>query len=107
MSLHRENVSWQRADGSWAVGFFDYTYVRTDSPDFDSEWDVQYFTRFSNVYYGATPEEAMRKYTERNANPGGTILVYNTPENQDAIKQYEEECAKVEAYFAKNPVLWR
>lgn len=93
MSLHRQNITWERPDGSWAIGFYDYTYVNQDSPDFDYEWDVEYLSTFSHVYVGVTPEEAMSKYTQGNANPGGTTVLDNTPENQATINELEKQYA--------------
>lgn len=90
MSVNRENVTWERADGTWANGYWDYIYVNADSPDFDSEWDVEYLTEFQSVYLGATPEEAMKKFLRSNANPGGTTVIENSPENAGEIKSHEE-----------------
>lgn len=94
MSVNRENVTWQRADGTWAIGFWDYYSVNTDSPDFDYEWDVAYSDQFREVHFGKTPDEAYASYTRFNANPGGTHMAENTPENADYIAALEAKLAK-------------
>lgn len=90
MSVNRENVSWERADGTWANGYWAYIHTNTDSPDFDEEWDVEYLSKFGVAYIGGTPEEAMEKFLRSHANPGGTTIVENAPNNADEIEAYEE-----------------
>ena len=76
MSLNRENVIWPAADGTWSIGFYDYTEVPGDSDDdddFDYEWDVEYdHSKFWWTSTGhASPDAAMADYCRSNCNPGG------------------------------------
>jgi hypothetical protein len=54
MSVNRENVTWQSADGTWSRGFFHYEVTGEDY-----EWDVEYdFTEFGWVRTGFATVEA-------------------------------------------------
>ena len=91
MSLNRENVTWQSADGKWNMGFYDYEYVNTESEDFDSEWDVEYnYDMFCCVIKNKlSPEDAYNSYVFNHANPGGTVIYDYTEENMNMIESFE------------------
>lgn len=92
MSCNRENVTWQSADGTWSIGFFEFDYTGDFSDDdFDEEWDVEYrHDRFWFLSQGnRTPDAAYEAYTRYNANPGGTTEV--------CWRGNEEECRRYDA----------
>ncbi len=99
MSLNRENVSWQSANGTWSIGFFEFRYVNRDSEDFDHEWDVEYdYTEFNWASSGhISAEAAYEAYARNHANPGcGAIYYHPTAEDiegQDLISQFERRLA--------------
>ncbi|MGI5526794.1 hypothetical protein ACQEVX_05005 [Streptomyces syringium] len=101
MSHHRENVTWQSKTGTWSIGFFDYVLTtEPDDEDHDPEWDVEYVDAFHWASTGhPTPDDALRAYTQRNANPGGTTLVRWSPMNTADITHYE----KLAAEYAASP----
>ena len=76
MSVNRENLTWQSADGTWNIAFYDfYETGDTSDPDFDYEWDVEYTDDFNFVSMGhGTEEKAYEAYTRNHANPGGTTV---------------------------------
>ena len=58
MSLHRENIIWPTRDGTWSIGFYDFT-SESWKEDFDYEWDVEYdFSKFNWVSTGHQSSEA-------------------------------------------------
>ena len=74
MSVNRENVIWQSADGSWSRAFYEFWPVGEDDEDWDYEWDVEYGSDFNWVSSGwATEEAAHDSWT--GANPGGSETV--------------------------------
>ncbi|WP_030277103.1 hypothetical protein [Streptomyces sp. NRRL B-24484] len=104
MSLHRENVTWESADGTWTIGFYDF--VETGGDDRDEEWDVEYLNTFGWVSAGhPTSEAAMAAYTAHSANPGGTTLVRWCEENAAEITQLNELAAQ-HASGPGNPHWW-
>ncbi|WP_316521087.1 hypothetical protein [Kitasatospora brasiliensis] len=103
MSLHRENVTWQREDGTWSIGFYKFTepweYGGDDPDDYDHEWDVEYdhgaFWYLSTGH--PTWEAAGDEYTKTEPNPGGTtIMRWECPEHR-------EEIARLDAIAAEHP----
>lgn len=97
MGLNRENVTWQRPDGTWAIGFWGFRFINEDSPDFDYEWDVEYANDFAWAATGySTPEQAMQDYTRTHANPGGTWVHENTPDNHADIARLEDTLSRYE-----------
>jgi len=89
VSLNRENVVWQSADGTWSLGHFDY-YVPLDG---DYEWDAEYdMGTFWWVATGyPTAGAAFAAWTD--ANPGMSRTTRHTPETA-------EECAELDAMAA-------
>lgn len=90
MSCNRENVTWQSADGSWNIGFFDFYSVNQHSEDFDYEWDVEYdHSKFWFLSQGnRTPDAAYEAFTRCNSNPGGTTEVCWRG-NEDECRRYD------------------
>jgi hypothetical protein len=89
MSVNRENVVWQSADGTWSIGVFDFWQTGEDH-----EWDVEY-DRNSFMFLStghATDENAMDAWD--GANPGGHSVYAFTPENAAAIARFNELAAK-------------
>ncbi|MEU3559634.1 hypothetical protein [Kitasatospora sp. NPDC006786] len=100
MSLHRENVTWQREDGSWSIGFYKVTepWEYGGDPD-DCEWGVEYdYNAFWYLSTGhPTSEAAEDEYTKTEPNPGGTTIVrWERPEDR-------EEIARLDAIAAEHP----
>jgi len=99
MSFNRDNVTWQRTDGTWCMGFWDfYPTSSWNDPDFDPEWDVEYTNEFNWIYENAaTPEAAYDIYRSQNGNPGGTAIYESTPANADTIARFESALARFKA----------
>ena len=96
MSTNRENVTWQNQAGKWRNGFYPFSYVNQDSPDFDYEWDVEYnydrLTAVSREF--ATADEAYEQNTKGMSNPGGTYQVPFTEANRTEIERLERLAAE-------------
>ena len=99
MSFNRDNVTWQRTDGTWCTGFWDFFPTSSwNDPDFDPEWDVEYTEEFNWVHENAaTPEVGYELYRRQNGNPGGTTIYESTPENADAIARFNATLARFNA----------
>lgn len=103
MSFNRENVIWPAADGTWSIGFYDFTEVPPDSDDddedFDEEWDVEYDqSKFWWVSTGhASPDAAMDDYCRSNGNPGGGTEIHDRAANL-------AECERLDAMAARWPL---
>lgn len=95
MSVNRENVIWQSADGTWSRGFYDfYTTGSPDDEDFDYEWDVDYdYSRFNRVSTGhASKDSAYNSWD--GANPGGHSVVVGTDrQSQEVIENLDDMAA--------------
>lgn len=95
MSTNRENVTWQNQAGKWRNGFYPFSYVNQDSPDFDYEWDVEYdhdrLTRVSREF--ATADQAYDENTKGMSNPGGTMYV-PFEGNEETVERLERLAAK-------------
>jgi hypothetical protein len=91
MSVNRENVTWQRPDGTWCIGFWTFHPTSSiDDPDFDYEWDVEYTDQFWFASTGhTTPESAYQAYTRAHANPGGTCQVPYGADTAADVARYE------------------
>ena len=99
MSCNRENVVWQRRDGTWCIGFYDYYPTGdTSSEDWDYEWDVEYTDDFMWAREGLASEQAAIDSWD-GANPGShTIYTYSPSENaQGYTEHFEELLAKLKA----------
>ncbi len=76
MSFNRENVTWQSADGTWNMAFYNVAWV---DPDGDEEWDVEYdYSSFQTWAYATgcvSADAAYEKATAHTSNPGGTTVV--------------------------------
>lgn len=90
MSLNRENVTFQTADGKWNIGF--WNFYETSSymdEDFDSEWNVEY--TYDGFWFASTghptPEKAYEAYCRNHANPAGTEIIEYAG-NENLCKQY-------------------
>ena len=95
MSLNRENMIWQSADGTWNRGFFVVLPGDTSDPDYDDEWDVDYDqSSFDWVSTGLPTEEAAHR-SWHGANPGGS----NTA-SSDQADHFDDMAAKL--YARKN-----
>ena len=96
MSVNRENIAWQREDGTWCIGFWSFYNVGQDEEDWDFEWGVEYehdsFWYFSEGHSSA--EAALEAFCRRNANPGQSNTM---PWHKDAA----DEIAKYEAIAVK------
>lgn len=94
MSLHRENVIWQSADGTWSRGFYT-TYPTGDpsSEDYDREWDVDY--NYDEFWWASTghPNVEAAERSWRGANPGGHEQVPYTPENIALVEECDDLAA--------------
>lgn len=75
MSFNRENVTWQNEDGTWNMAFFRVTWVGSDDPEWDVEYDYNEFALTDYAYRQATPEDAYEVATKRTSNPGGTWII--------------------------------
>ena len=91
MSCNRENVTWQSADGTWSIGFWEfYDVPNEDGEEWDYEWDVEYGDNFWFVSQGhRTSEAAYQAYTRCNANPGGTTIYEWTRANESCCKGFD------------------
>lgn len=84
MSLNRENVIWQSADGTWNRGFF---VVHVHGPD--HEWDVDYdMGAFEWVTTGHPTEEAARAAWD-GANPGSSDIVAHDEQTAGECATYD------------------
>lgn len=96
MSVNREHVCWQRADGTWAIGFWSFYDVGRDNEDWDFEWGVEYqhdeFWWFSEGHTSA--EAALAAYQRQNANPGHLSSIHYSPEVTKEIEEYEAVAKK-------------
>jgi hypothetical protein len=90
MSFNRENVAWQKDDGTWSIGFWPVTVIGPDD-----EWDVEYdYDSFRWVSTGhPDPDTAFNAYTREHANPG--VQTICTPGDTSA-----EEIASFDAFAA-------
>lgn len=100
MSFNRENVTWQSEDGKWNVGFYEVLWCGDDDP----EWDVEYGSRFWDVYSGSTREAAWKAY--KGPNPGGTSVYAWSEDNRDLIEKWDAEAARVKAARKADGVWW-
>jgi hypothetical protein len=93
MSFNRENIVWRSKDGRWSIGFYETTWVGSESDGYDPEWDVEYdFDRFSWVSTGHPTEEAAHRAWD-GANPGGSIIVEEyDPAECDKLDQMAAAC---------------
>ena len=94
MSLYRENVIWQSADGTWSRGF--YTTYLTGDPgreDYDHEWAVDY--DYDEYWWASTghPNSEAAERSWRGANPGTQEKVPYTPENIALVEKYDDLAA--------------
>ena len=93
MSCNRENVVWQRQNGTWCVGFYDfYPTGDTSDPDWDYEWDVEYTDTFMWAKEGLPSEdEACAAWSKAgNSNPGGHSIYPWSEEDQSYIEHFEK-----------------
>ena len=85
-------MTWERADGTWAIGFWDFYCPNSFDEDFDFEWDVEYTDSFNWVSVGhSSPDAAMAEYCKTNANPGGSQIYTRTNENSAYIASLEDK----------------
>lgn len=89
MSCNRENVTWQSADGTWSVGFYEFYSVDTHKEDWDYEWDVEYGSDFHWVSTGHRTEDQARD-SWSGANPGGTMIYEHTPANAADCARFDQ-----------------
>lgn len=96
MSLNRENIIWQSADGTYRRGFYDFTYVGDPSDeDFDHEWDVEYFNYFNWVSKKfSTFNQAHDAWTGPNPGTYSTITHKEDPEAVAELDQMAEDFLK-------------
>lgn len=81
MSVDHENVSWQRADGTWAIGGFLVTATDDDGDALDYD-----YTTFMWAKGGfASMDDAIDGWCEDNANAGS----YGSTQDPEAIAVYE------------------
>ncbi len=104
MSCNRENDTWQSADGTWNIGFYEFWDEGDPSDDdWDYEWDVEYGENFHWISTGhATPDEAYASYTRSHANPGGTCITEFTPANEKQVAAFEAKAAEAKAAGVKD-----
>ncbi|MEU3566898.1 hypothetical protein AB0E96_00485 [Kitasatospora sp. NPDC036755] len=116
MSLHRENVTWQREDGSWSIGFYTFTApweYGGDPDDYDYEWDVEYdLNSFWYLSTGhPTSDAAEDAYTRIHPNPGSTTILYwEHPDNREEIARLDAIAAEHrtrKAEFAAITAQWK
>lgn len=89
VSFSRENVTWQSKDGRWNLGFFETTWVGSESDGYDPEWDVEYdFSKFEWVSTGHATEQAAHDSWD-GANPGGGIGPVPYKGNSKDCKEYD------------------
>lgn len=92
MSFNRENITWESADGTWNLAFFQTLWVGREADGFDPEWDVQYdYSEFDVYVYAtkqATPDAAYEHILRYTSNPGGTNLVSRVM-NTEACEKYD------------------
>ncbi|MFZ3475337.1 hypothetical protein ACODT3_42465 [Streptomyces sp. 4.24] len=90
MSLTRENTTWQSANGTWNIGFYEFQETGYGE-DWDPEWDVEYSD--DAFWFASTghrnPDEAYAAYTREHPNPGGTTVLAHTAENRDEITRLD------------------
>lgn len=90
MSLHRENVTWQSADGTWNLGFYEIVWQGSGDP----EWDVEYGDAFWWVTTGhPTEDDATRAW--EGCNPGGTSVLAYSVEAAAECLMYDEKAKRV------------
>lgn len=71
MSVNRENIVWQDANGTWSMGMYEFYSVNQDDDDWDYEWDVEYnYSRFNWVTRQRYATEQQAKAAWDGANPG-------------------------------------
>lgn len=103
MSYHRENVTWQSADGTWNRGFYEtYSTGWSDDDEYDSEWDDECnMDAFDWVSTGHTTEEGARRAWD-GANPGGTTII-RQPQTDAERAYWDGESDRLDDMAAK---LW-
>lgn len=105
MSHTRENTTWQSANGTWNIGFYEF-HETGYGEDWDPEWDVEYNDDafwFASTGHRTT-DEAYAAYTREHPNPGGTTVLEYTAENRDEITRLE---AMAETHNKKRAALQR
>lgn len=94
MSLTRQNVTWESADGTWSRASFYVTYCESD-PD-DVEYD---YTRFDWASIGhGTEQEATRSWEGINA--GGGWFEQHSPSSADQCAEYDRMARQ---WLTENP----
>lgn len=101
MSFNRENVTWQNADGTWNMAFYQVAWEGREDEGFDPEWDVEYdYSKFESYGYALrcpSEDAAYAEATSKRPNPGGSYVV--------PYLGNEEECAKYDRMLEAATVL--
>jgi hypothetical protein len=95
VSVNRENVIWQSADGSWNRGFYEFHNVGDDQEDWDYEWGVEYDRDEFNWVSTGHPSEQTARDSWSGSNPGGSEVVAYTAESAEYSAELDAMAEKL------------